>query len=148
MRQIRGEMNISPARRIPLSLQDASAEDRQFIGRHRALLERLAGLESVTVLPAGATAPEAAVALAGTLTLLVPMAGLIDAAAEQERLGKLLAKTENDLARTRAKLGNESFVKNAPAEVVSAERERIVELERAAAGFATQLMRVRAMRGA
>ncbi len=145
VRQIRGEMNISPGRRIPLLLRDASAQDEAFVARHRALLERLAGLESLTVLPAAAAAPQAAVALVGTLALLVPMAGLIDAAAEVERLGKLLAKTQADLAKTHAKLANENFVRHAPPQVVSGERERATELEGTAAGLTEQLERLRGM---
>jgi len=78
VRQIRGEMNISPAKRIPLLLKDASPGDEAHLARHRAWLERLAGLESITVLSAGTPAPQSAMALAGTLTVLVPMAGLID----------------------------------------------------------------------
>ncbi|HTD31025.1 MAG TPA: valine--tRNA ligase [Steroidobacteraceae bacterium] len=145
VRQIRGEMNISPGRRIPLLLRDASAQDEEFLARHRALLERLAGLASVTLLAAGAPAPQAAVALVGTLALLVPMAGLIDAATEVERLTKLLSKNQADLAKTRAKLGNENFVRNAPPQVVASERERTADLERAAAGLSEQLERVRGM---
>jgi valyl-tRNA synthetase len=145
VRQIRGEMNISPGRRIPLMLKDAGAQDEQYARRHGALLERLAGLQSLTLLAAAASAPEAAMAQVGSLTLLVPMAGLIDAAAEAERLGKLLAKTQGDLSKTRAKLANENFVRNAPAEVVSTERERVAELERSAALFTAQLERVRGM---
>jgi valyl-tRNA synthetase len=143
VRQIRGEMNISPGKRIPLIFRDASAQDEALIGRHRALLERLAGLESASLLPAGATAPQSAVALVGTLALLVPMAGLIDARAEAERLAKLIAKTQADLAKTQAKLANESFVRNAPPQVVSGERERAAELTRAAADLGAQLERLR-----
>ena len=73
---------------------------------------------------------KSATALVGELTVLVPMAGLIDAAAEAERLGKLLAKTQQDLAKTQQKLANENFVRNAPPEVVEQERERIADLER------------------
>ena len=145
VRQIRGEMNISPARRIPLLLRAAGAQDLILVERHRTLLERLAGLQSATVLAPGSAAPQAAVALVGSLTLLVPMAGLIDAAAEAERLGKLIAKTQADLAKTQAKLANENFVRNAPPEVVHTERERAAELARTAAGFSAQLQRVRGM---
>ena len=79
-----------------------------------------------------------------TLTLLVPMAGLIDAAAEAERLGKLLAKTQRDLAKTRGKLANENFVRNAPPEVV-AHRARARRRARAHRDLtsAAQLERVR-----
>src|SRR5499427_6254391 len=140
VRQIRGEMNISPAKRIPVLLQDASAEDEGYLARHRTWLERLAGIESITLLAAGAHAPQSAMALAGTLTILVPMAGLIDPNAEAERLGRLLARAEGDLEKTRAKLALESFVRNAPEHVVAAERER------AAAGLAAQLERVRGLK--
>jgi len=145
VRQIRGEMNISPARRIPLLLRDASAQDREWSVRHRPYLERLAGLESVTLLEAGATAPQSAIALVGTLALLVPMAGLIDAPAEIERLTKLIAKAQKDLTVVRARLAGESFVANAPAAVVAGERERLGELERTVAGLNAQLERVRGL---
>ncbi len=145
VRQIRGEMNIAPSRRIPLLCRDATAEDRALIERHHTLLLRLAGLEAITVLPGGASAPQSAVALVGTLALLVPMAGLIDAAAEIDRLGKLISRAESDLAKTHAKLANESFVRNAPAAVVATERERAAELRRTAAELNSQLERVRGM---
>jgi valyl-tRNA synthetase len=145
VRQIRGEMNINPAKRIALLLKDATAEERTLSARHRTLIERLAGLESLALLADGARAPQSASALVGTLTLLVPMAGLIDAAAEAERLKRLLAKAQEELARTRARLGNENFVHNAPAAVVSGDRERAAELERTASGLTAQLERVRAL---
>ncbi|HVH83214.1 MAG TPA: class I tRNA ligase family protein, partial [Steroidobacteraceae bacterium] len=145
VRQIRGEMNINPARRIPLLLRDASAQDREWAARHRPYLERLAGLDSVTVLATGAGAPPSAIALVGTLALLVPMAGLIDAPAEIERLTKLIARAEKDLAVVRARLASERFIANAPAAVVAGDRERLAELERTTAGLNAQLERVRGL---
>ncbi|HYM28305.1 MAG TPA: class I tRNA ligase family protein, partial [Steroidobacteraceae bacterium] len=145
VRQIRGEMNISPARKIPVLLQDASPADRELAMRHRPWLERLAGLESLTVLAAGAVVPQSAVALVGSLGVLVPMAGLIDAAAEAERLGKLLLRTQGDLAKMRGRLANDSFVRGAPAQVVATERERVAELERTATSLSAQLERVRGL---
>ena len=145
VRQIRGEMNINPSRRIPVLLQGASAQDRADLEVHRASLERLAGIESIRLLESSESAPQCATALLGSLTVLVPMAGLIDAAAEAERLGKLLARAQADLTKVRARLANESFAANAPAAVVAAERERVVELERTAAGLTAQLERVRSM---
>jgi valyl-tRNA synthetase len=143
VRQIRGEMNISPAKRIPVLLKDASAEDEAYLARHRAWLERLAGVASITLLAPGTEAPQSAMALAGTLTILVPMAGLIDPEAEAERLGRLLAKAQADLEKIRGRLTSESFVRNAPEHVVAADRERAAELERSAAGLAAQLERLR-----
>ena len=145
VRQIRGELNISPARRIGVLLRDAGAEDESRLVRHRRWLERLAGIDNITLLAPGAAAPQSAAALVGTLTVLVPMAGLIDADAEAERLGRLLARAQVDLEKTRGRLANDNFVRNAPAEVVSLERERARELERTASGLASQLERVRGL---
>jgi valyl-tRNA synthetase len=147
VRQIRGEMNITPSRRMPLLYRNASAHDAQLIERHRTWLERLAGIEPPRELAVGEPQPQAATALVGELTLLVPMAGLIDAAAEAERLGKLLARTHSDLEKTRARLANDNFVRNAPEAVVSAERQRLAELEQTVARLAAQLGRVQTLRG-
>jgi valyl-tRNA synthetase len=148
VRQIRGEMDINPAKRIPLLVKEPSAGDAASIERHRTYLERLAGIDRIAVLERGVAAPQAATAMVGELTILVPMANLIDAAAESERLGKRLAKTRQDLDKTRAQLGNQNFVANAPAPVVAALRERVAELERTAVGLETQLERVRALQSA
>ncbi len=145
IRQIRGEMSVEPSRRIPVLLQGASGADRAFLERNRAALERLAGLESVTVLEAGAPAPQAAVQLVGELTILVPMQGLIDAAAEVERLDKLLARARQDLGKACGRLATESFVRNAPAAVVATERQRQADLERTVTGLEAQLARVRSL---
>jgi valyl-tRNA synthetase len=143
VRQIRGEMNIAPSRRIPVILKGASAQDKDYVERHRAYLDRLAGLEKLTLLEPQATAPESATALVGELSILVPMAGLIDVAAEVERLSKLRAKAQQELDKTRAKLSNENFVRNAPSEVVQTERERQVDFERQVTSLTEQLERLR-----
>jgi valyl-tRNA synthetase len=143
VRQIRSQMNINPAKRIPVLLQDATAQDQALSVRHRAWLERLAGLASVTVLGAGEPVPPSAPAPVGRLTVLVPLAGLIDAAAEAARLEKLIAREQEELARVRGRLANDSFVRNAPSAVVSLERERAAELQRTVASLGVQLQSVR-----
>src|SRR5207302_1881660 len=94
VREIRGRMNISPGRRSPVLLKDASGEDRALSTRHHDWLERLAGLESITLLGAGERAPPSAPALVGSLTVLVPLAGLIDAAADAATLARALDTLE------------------------------------------------------
>jgi valyl-tRNA synthetase len=148
VRQIRGEMDINPSKRIPVLVKEPPAAERARIERHRTYLERLAGIESITFLERGVAAPQAATALVGELTILVPMANLIDAAAETERLGRRLAKAGQDLQKTRAQLANENFVGNAPAAVVGALRERVAELERTTLGLEAQLKRLRALQSA
>jgi valyl-tRNA synthetase len=143
IRQIRGEMDISPARRLPVLLESASDEDRRRVGQQRAFLARLAGLESLRALEAAEAPPPAATALVGGMKVLVPMAGLIDPQAETERLAKKLAKTRAEIARANAKLANDNFVRNAPEAVVVQETARLAEFERAVASLEEQLARVR-----
>jgi valyl-tRNA synthetase len=145
VRQIRGEMSIAPSRRIPVLLKGASEQDKGYAERHRAYLERLAGIETLTVLAPDAAAPQSATALVGEMSVLVPMAGLIDAKAEAERLGKLLVKAEQELAKTRVKLANENFVRNAPPDVVQTEREREADFERQVTSIKAQLERLRGL---
>ena len=145
VRQIRGEMDISPAKKLPLLLQHATAQDLELARRHQPLLMRLAGVEAPQALAAGSAAPPAAAALVGGLTLLVPMAGLIDPAVEIQRLEKRLRKTEEEIARAGAKLDNQNFVRSAPEAVVVQERERLAEFERTLAALSRQLAQVRAL---
>jgi valyl-tRNA synthetase len=147
VRQIRGEMDIAPSRKIPLLLQNAPARERALVDKHLSYLSRLAGLESVKGLGPGDAAPEAATAILGDLTLLVPMAGLIDPKAEIERLNKRIAKNDSDLGKLKAKLGNENFVRNAPPDVVAADRARMAELEAQNASLGQQLDKVRRLGG-
>jgi valyl-tRNA synthetase len=83
----------------------------------------------------------------GELTILVPMAGLIDADAEIERLTKRIAKARDDHGKIMKKLSNENFVKNAPPDVVAQDRERVADFERTIASLETQLDRVRKLKG-
>jgi valyl-tRNA synthetase len=143
VRQIRGEMNIAPSRKIPLLLRDADEQARLLVTKNAHYLQRLAGLESLKILEAGEAEPVSASAMVANTALLVPMAGLIDAAAEIERLTKVIRKNESDIGKLRAKLANESFVKNAKPELVEADRAKLAELETQNESLAKQLARVR-----
>ena len=145
VRQIRGEMDINPGRKLTLLLQHAGERDRTLAATHGPLLARLAGLGSLRVLGATETPPPCATALVGELALLVPMAGLIDPQAELERLGKRAQKAAAEIRKARGKLGNEQFVRGAPQAVVAQERERLAEFERTLAGLERQLAAVRAL---
>jgi len=143
IRQIRGEMDISPARKLPLLLENASAVDRTRLAAHGAYLSRLAGLGNWRILEAGEAAPPAALATVGELRALVPMAGLIDPQAELARLAKRAQKLREEIARAEAKLGNANFVANAPADVVVQERARLADFGRTLESLEAQSARVR-----
>ena len=139
IRQIRGEMNIGPSHRLTVKLAGASAVDRERVTRHRSYLERLAMLAEVSEVESASSVRGAATALLGDMQILVPLAGLIDIGAERERLGKQLERAGADLEKCRRKLDNESFVANAPPDVVAKERERVAELEQRSARLRRQI---------
>jgi valyl-tRNA synthetase len=128
VRKIRGEMNLSPSRPLPIKLEGHSETDRQRVESMQIYIDRLARVESIEWLDAGVKAPGAATELLGDMRILIPLAGLIDAGKEIERLEKQLVRLAKDLEQTEKKLNNDRFVANAPAEVVQKERERADEL--------------------
>ena len=145
VRQIRGEMNIAPGKRIAVLLKDAGADDLRLLAAHDRYLRELARLSTLEVLPPGAAPPPSATALSGGLSVLVPMAGLIDVAAEQGRLAKNRQKLAADFARVEQKLTTGSFASNAPADVVAHERERLEALRRDLAKLDAQLAQLAAL---
>ncbi len=139
IRQIRGEMDISPGKALVVILQGASESDLRRAATEENLLRRVGRVESVSTLDAGEEPPAAATALLGDMRLLVPMKGLIDIDAERTRLTKQLDKVKAELERSNNKLGNKNFVNNAPPDVVTQERERIAEFERTIAQLIEQI---------
>ncbi len=145
VRQIRGEMKISMAKRIDIIVANASAEDLRRLADFEPLLSKLAKLESVRVLAAGEEAPMSATTLVGEMEVLVPMAGLIDKDAELARLDKEVARLEGEVKRVGGKLANEGFVAKAPAEVLEKERAKLAEAEQALAKMVEQRSKIAAL---
>jgi valyl-tRNA synthetase len=148
VRQIRGEMDIAPSRKLEVLLQNAAPADIEYANRNAHYLTRLAGVAAPRPLPLGEAAPISAVALLGTLEILVPMAGLIDPTAELERLAKRQRKVEIDLNKLESKLANAEFARNAPADVVAKDRARLAELRTELGQLGAQIARVDALRNA
>ncbi len=145
VRNIRGEMNISPAKDLPVLFKNGSAEDKQRLEQNQQFLKKLASLESVTWLSLGDAEPMSATALVGQMEILVPMAGLIDKDAEIARLTKESTKLAQDIERTEAKLNNAAFVDKAPAAVVDNERKRVAENKIAIEKLREQIERMRGL---
>ncbi|MES2490590.1 MAG: valine--tRNA ligase [Pseudomonadota bacterium] len=123
LRQIRGEMDISPGKPLPLLLQNASDNDRVRIEKMQSNIQFLARVESLRFLDANEVPPQSATALVGQMSLLVPMAGLIDKDAELARLAKQIAKLESDLGKTEIRVNNPNFGK-APENVQQQTRDQ------------------------
>ncbi|MDZ4194803.1 MAG: valine--tRNA ligase [Pseudomonas sp.] len=145
VRQIRGEMKISMAKRIDIIVANASAEDLRRLADFEPLLSKLAKLDSVRVLAAGEEAPMSATTLVGEMEVLVPMAGLIDKDAELARLDKEIGRLQGEVQRVGGKLANEGFVAKAPAEVLEKERAKLAEAEQALAKMVEQRGKIAAL---
>ena len=129
IRNIRGEMDIAPSKPLPALLRNVSSEDERRLGISRTFIDRLARLESITLLKEGEEAPASAAAVVGEMEILIPMAGLIDKEAELARIGKAMGKLEQDVARFKGKLSNEKFVSNAPKAVIEKEKAKLADSE-------------------
>ena len=145
IRNIRGEMDISPNKPLNALLRNVSDEDARRLDAAKAFLDKLSKLETVTILKDGEEAPASATALVGEMEILIPMAGLIDKDAELARITKAMEKIEKDVSRTRGKLGNEKFVSNAPEAVIEKERAKLDEGEKALAKLKEQFETIKAL---
>jgi valyl-tRNA synthetase len=122
IRSVRSEMNIPPATLLPLVLARASSETRARAERWSEFVRRLARISELSFADA---APNGAVQIVvRSEVAALPIAGVIDLAAERARLVKEMAKCDADIGRVDAKLGNPNFVARAPEEVVEEEKEK------------------------
>jgi valyl-tRNA synthetase len=140
IRSVRAEMNVN----VPLPLVMVRVGDQvwQRAQRWSEFIMRMARISAVTRAP---TYPQGAVQLVvrGEVAAL-PLAGIIDLAAERARLAKEMAKAEADIARVDAKLNNPNFVARAPEEVVEEEKEKREEAVARKAKIAEALERLKA----
>jgi len=126
VRNTRGEMNISPAKQIPVLLRSKNPDDKRRMDENRQFLMSLAKLETLDWFDQGEP-PMSATQLVGDMEVMVPMAGLIDKDAELKRLDKELERLQKEVARLEGKLGNEKFTAKAPADVVEKEKQKLSE---------------------
>jgi len=139
-RNLRGEMGVSPAQRLPLY----AVGDADFMREAAPVLQALAKLSEVKVFDdeaAWAAAAQAApVAVVGATRLCLFME--IDVAAEKLRLGKEATRLEGEITKAQGKLGNESFVARAPAAVIDQERQRLADFTATLSKVREQLARL------
>ena len=139
VRSLRAEMSIGVE--VPLVLVGASSTTAERAQRWDETIRRLARLSSIAF---AANAPAGAVALiVRGETAALPLAGVVDFAAEKARLEKEMARVDSDIARIDGKLGNADFLRRAPEEVVEGEREKREEAAARRAKIAEALQRLK-----
>jgi len=127
VRAVRGEMNIPPKAKIPLSLKDAGDKALKCMDTHRDLILRLARLESLG--PLDDEVPKEAIQdVIDEATIVIPFADVIDVEGEGARLDKEIAKLDDEVQHFEKKLANEKFVANAPEALVEKEREKLADV--------------------
>ena len=139
IRNIRGEMDISPAKSINILLRNGSPTDKERMEIHKPYLQKLAKLRDISWLEDGHEAPVSATQRFDELEILVPLEGLIDVDAERSRLKKEINKLLSGLKAVETKLNNKKFVNNAPSSIVVKEREKKNQISSTLESFETQL---------
>ena len=141
-RNLRGEMNVSPATKLPLYVLG----DSEFMKAAGPVLQALAKLNEVRVFDSEAdwtkAAAAAPVAVVGEARLCLFME--VDVAAEKIRLGKEVARLEGEIGKANGKLSNEAFVAKAPPAVIDQERKRVADFEANLSKMKTQLLQLEA----
>ena len=142
IRKIRGEMNIPPGKPLPCYIKNYSGQDKVYIERSKSILTTIAKLDSINLLSKSDEEDESAIALVGEMKILIPLAGLIDKGAEQDRLNKEIEKLIKLKSQFSAKLSNEKFIKGAPEAVVNNEKEKLASTESALKDLKQQLDKI------
>ncbi len=142
IRKIRGEMKIAPGIRVPILLQNASAEDLRILKVSQAYLDAVGKVASVSILPGGAEKPESAMTLLGDMAILIPLEGLINKSAEIVRLKKAIEKLDRIIGRIESKVNNPGFTHNAPTSVIEKERQKLEEQVHTRQELQAQLFRL------
>jgi valyl-tRNA synthetase len=124
VRSVRSEMNVPPSARGPVLLSDASAESLQRAERWIEPIRRMARASEVRAVE-GALPKGSAQAVLDEATVVLPLEGIIDIAAERVRLGKERDKAAAEAKKFQQKLANADFVKRAPEEIVAENRGRV-----------------------
>jgi len=128
IRNIRGEMEVPPSKEIAVILSCDSEESRLLMKQNEGSVMGLARVGDLAI-GTGVEKPEdASIQVAGDIRIYVPLKGVVDVAAEEERLLKEIGKIGKDIEMFSKKLENPAFVDRAPADIVAKEREKLVEV--------------------
>ena len=121
IRNIRGEANVSPAKKIEVIFKVGDNLEKEILNNNSKILDKLANVEKYDFTPNVEIPKLIGFRLVETTGIYVPLADLIDKEKEIEKLEKDIEKAEKELDRVLGKLSNEAFVSKAPQEVIQKE---------------------------
>lgn len=142
VRNIRGEMNISPSKPLPILIEAADTAALNMLQANRDYLTKFGRFESIDVVQPGQDIPESATALVGKMRVQVPLGSFIDANAEIARLNKELERAEKDIMGVSGRLSNAAFVDKAPAQVIDKAKQQLAKAEDDKAALLEQIERM------
>jgi valyl-tRNA synthetase len=119
VRNIRGEMNISPSLKLTATVQTKEKKVKTTIEKHQDIILNLAKLNAFSVDESTERPKSSATAVIGGATIFVPLEGIIDFSKESLRLEKEMNKLTKELTTVSKKLENDSFLNKAPSDVVA-----------------------------
>ena len=143
VRAVRSEMNVPPSALAPILLRDAAAETLARAQTWSEAIRRMGRANEVGPLE-GALPPGSAQAVLDEATVVLPLAGMIDLAAERARLGQGARQGAGEAEKVARKLDNADFVRRAKPEVVEENRERLAGFEQEVARLAAAIARIAA----
>ena len=140
IRSVRSEMNVPAGAKIPLKLIGADTQTQDRVRIHEDTISRLARLDDIAFVNA---APKgSAIIVVDQVEAALPLAGIIDMAAERARLEKEIDRARNEIKKIVAKFENPNFMAKAPEDVVEENRERKVDFEGQITRFEAALRRI------
>ena len=143
VRNIRGEMNISPSQSLAMVLQSPDESTRDMIQQQQDVILDLARLDALSIEAPGDKPKASATAIVGAATIFVSLEGIVDFENEEQRLEKEIAKLSKELSAVSSKLSNKGFLSKAPGEIVAKVREKHDTLEEKKARLHSNLERIR-----
>jgi valyl-tRNA synthetase len=145
IRNIRGEMNIVPSKKLRVAISAPDDESRTIVKIGGSHITNLANLEALTMTESGEEPKNAATGVVGSMRIYVLLEGVVDFAGETKRLEKEMVKVDKDLAAISKKLANRDFMSKASKAVVEKEEEKFREVREKHSVLATALKRLQKM---
>jgi len=145
IRNVRGEMNISPTQALQVLIQSEDEKTRKIMDSHQDLIINLARLSSLEIQNAGKRPKSSATAVVSNASIFVLLEGVIDFTMETGRLEKEIKKLTAELMTVAKKLNNEGFLSKAPADVIEKVREKQSVLLEKQQKIQTNLDRIKEM---